>query len=249
MVAQETPNLLAGVRFSHGIPILYKVISMNLFPTICIDDFYDDPDSIRNYALSLEYFTSTGEYPGKRTKSLHEIDKVFFDDFCEKIMSIYYNFDTTLMNWNISTRFQLIENLSDNKSSPKNTGWIHQDGAALLGGIIYLTPEIDPSCGTSVFKLKDSIEHDTGDLTIRTDFHSKNIDRDYDCNIVKHNSQFVETIRFDNHYNRLIAFEGGVFHGVNNFYSNKQRLTQVFFVHNIESNCRSPIERMKIIKR
>ena len=33
---------------------------------ICIDDFYEDPDSVREFALNQEYETS-GNYPGIRT--------------------------------------------------------------------------------------------------------------------------------------------------------------------------------------
>ena len=35
---------------------------------IIADDFYDDPDSVRNFALSQEFAVS-GNYPGLRTKS------------------------------------------------------------------------------------------------------------------------------------------------------------------------------------
>ena len=47
-----------------------------MIPTSCIDNFYDDPDSIRDFALSLDYHYPNEEefYPGMRTKCLSEID-------------------------------------------------------------------------------------------------------------------------------------------------------------------------------
>ena len=50
---------------------------MSLIPTSCVDDFYEDPDSIREYALSLDYKKQKGNYPGVRTKDLSSINKDF----------------------------------------------------------------------------------------------------------------------------------------------------------------------------
>lgn len=238
----------SGIRFPLSAPI-YRFV-MKLFPIACIDDFYQNPDDIREYALSLEYYPSDGGYPGKRTKAIHELDRSLFDHFCGRLMSLYYNFDNTQLNWNIGTYFQLIENMSEDKNSPKNSGWIHQDLGLVFAGIIYLTPGIDPSCGTSIFKLKNEQNYDTFDITVRSKFHTKQIDNNYDETIVKHNSQFIETARFDNYYNRLISFDSDVYHGVTNYYSSTEpRLTQVFFLYNLESSCQTPIERMRNVKR
>ena len=57
------------------------------FPTLCVDDFYKNPEQIRDFALSLEYSKPEGIYPGERTKYLHEIDKKLFQQFCEKLFS------------------------------------------------------------------------------------------------------------------------------------------------------------------
>ena len=58
---------------------------MSLIPTSCVDDFYNDPHKVRDLALSLDYSNEDGNYPGVRSKSLHEIDPYFFDNFCKKI--------------------------------------------------------------------------------------------------------------------------------------------------------------------
>ena len=69
------------------------------FPTICVDDFYKNPDQIRQFALNLEYNNkdnATGDYPGKRTELLHLTHPNFFNTFCQKLFSIYFDFQINL---------------------------------------------------------------------------------------------------------------------------------------------------------
>ena len=40
------------------------------FPITCYDNFYKDPDTIRKFALTLDYTTDGGFSPGFRTKCL-----------------------------------------------------------------------------------------------------------------------------------------------------------------------------------
>lgn len=219
---------------------------MKLFPTLCIDNFYDDPNKVRDFALSLDYHDSNGRYPGKRTNLLHEIDKKFFDDFCLKFFSLYYNFNSATVEWTVETEFQLIHTFEENKNSPKNKGWIHIDTSSILAGVIYLTPEIDEDCGTSVFDIIDENLPLNG-IDVKTAFYEKGIDNNYDETLLKYNSCFKETIKFKNIYNRLISYDGTSYHGVNSFYSKEPRLTQVFFVKKIGTDHGTPIERSKLI--
>ena len=116
---------------------------MKKFPITCIDNFYKDPDKIREYALSLEYSPSNGQYPGKRTKSLNHLNPELFDEFSTKLIEVYYDLNICWAKWNLVTCFQLIEAQHEDSNSPKNLGWVHNDSGTLLNGIIYLTPEID----------------------------------------------------------------------------------------------------------
>jgi hypothetical protein len=211
---------------------------------MCIDDFYENPDEVRNFALSLDYEKDEfGYWPGKRTKPLHEIDEEFFRHFCTRLFSVYYDFSFVQFEYNLLTHFQLIEPFSCEKSSAKNQGWIHLDSGFILGGVIYLNPEIDASCGTSLYRVTNSELIDTWRPT-KEIFYKNGIDQNYDEEILKHNSAFEETVRFNNVYNRLISFDAQVYHGANNFHTNKEpRLTQVFFVNSIKSNSKTPLQR------
>ena len=58
--------------------------------------------------------------------------------------------------------FQEIHQFSDNKNDLRNKGWIHKDGDSEsdyeLAGLIYLSPNIDPDSGTSLFNRKENAE-------------------------------------------------------------------------------------------
>ena len=83
---------------------------MNNIPALCIDDFYSDPDSVRALALKQEYSVPVeGTYPGKRTKRLDELDRNFFNQFCNKLLSVFFDLDSESISYEIDTSFQLIQ--------------------------------------------------------------------------------------------------------------------------------------------
>jgi hypothetical protein len=220
--------------------------NMKHFPSFCIDNFYPDPDAVRRFALSQEFQPEDGSYPGSRTKNLDTLDRSFFDYFCNKLFSVFYNFNKSHVSWSIKTNFQLIPAFDSNPLSPKNTGWIHYDDNCVFAGIIFLNPVISLNCGTSLFKLTDSAKLYAGNA--KKEFYKHQIDNEYDKHITNHNSAFIETTRFNNVYNRLIGFDGELAHGVNSFYnsaSSEPRLTQVFFCKEIVSDDLSPLERSR----
>jgi hypothetical protein len=218
---------------------------MEYFPAICVDDFYEDPDYVREFALAQKFHKNhNGHWPGMRTDGLHNIDDKFFNYFCNKLFSLYFDLNTTNIKWNVETAFQIIPKLHSDKSSAKNTGWIHTDDGYIFAGIIYLNPNPNPDAGTSLYKLINPNNIDSSSAKI--DLYKNNIDTDYDNSINKHNQSFQETARFNNVYNRLISFDSTVYHGANSFYSESEnRLTQVFFVKQITSNQNVPIQRSK----
>ena len=77
---------------------------MKHFPAISIDNFYNNVDDVRKFALSQTYTAPPlGEYPGVRTDPLHEIDQEFTQQFCYKLFSLFYNFNNEQVNWEITT--------------------------------------------------------------------------------------------------------------------------------------------------
>jgi len=214
------------------------------FPAICIDNFYSDPDGIRNWALSLDYKPAPeGQWPGLRSSPLHLVDPKFFQDFCHKIFSLYFDTENTDIKWVVHTQFQLIEPYDADPKSKKNTGWIHYDDDTIFGGLIYLNPEIDVDCGTSVFRQdKESISSADFKQAKQTFYRSKRF-LNYDNILSEHNSNFTETIVYKNLYNRFISFDGETAHKANSFFTEIPRLTQVFFVNKCETTSLWPLAR------
>ena len=219
--------------------------SMKNIPAICVDDFYSDPDKIREFALSQPYYPSdNGSFPGARTNGLRVLDEKLYENFCNKLFSLFFDLEKTDVRYQVATSFQLIQPMHIDASSPKNLGWVHLDDNVSFAGVIFLTPNIDLNCGTSIFKLVDESKLDETESKSR--FYQDGTDLNYDERLHMHNSAYVETIRFNNIYNRMICFDSESAHGVNNYYSSTEpRLTQVFFVRNIKTDVLPPIARHK----
>ena len=227
---------------------------MKFFETLCVDNFFDNPDEIRKYALSLEYPEVPGHYPGKRSFDLKEINPDFYNAVCKKILSLF--FAEPVNNYQVEMKFQVIEHQHPDKNSVFNKGWIHLDDSSSFAGLIYLNPEADLDTGTAIYKQVVVREQSLETFTrYRAQMESKNRffldgeNMDYEKHMTEHNSVYVETIRFSNLYNRMICFESSQHHAATNiFVSGEPRLTLVFFVKGIDSQQNTNLMKMREIK-
>jgi len=216
---------------------------MDNVPGIVVDNFYSDPDGVRNWALQHEFAREEeGAWPGKRTRELEVIDPIFHQQFINKIFSLFMPVHEDITA-KVQSMFQIIPTFESDPKSPKNKGWIHEDDGVLFAGVVFLTPNIDRKCGTSLFTLEDENKLDWSDA--KNNFYVNGIDNDYDNAITTHNSAFDESVRFQNLYNRCIIFDHKCYHGVNSFYNSQDqdRLTQVFFVHSVDMDVPPPMAR------
>ena len=222
------------------------------FHSVCVDDFFNNPDLIREFALNQEYFPTDGRYPGERTSNMWQINKTLSDYLFAKIFSVYFPVRGYQIKFEkADITFQKIKPFSDVTNSWKNTGWIHTDNDFALAGLVYLTPNFNKNGGTSLFNLKKefSYTHDDSILTpMKNKLYSgkKISDEEYKNALEKYNSKFEEKTEFKNIYNRLIAYDGHEYHGAKSFYNNTgdERLTLVFFIDGITIE-KSPYEVFK----
>jgi len=221
---------------------------MKKFPITIVDNFYETPNLVRNFALSCDWTKTDGAWPGQRTQQLSVIDSDFFNLFSSKLISLFYDFDKSAVEWSIDTSFQKVSCFSSKKEDIKNDGWIHADNC-IFSGVIYLNPNPKPGWGTSIYSLKPGEEKELQQELKFDHYLGKEIDeKEYELQKRSNNDKFVETVRINNVYNRLILFEGGEYHGVPTFYSDEseERLTQVFFVYALNSQDPYPIVRSKL---
>jgi len=116
------------------------------FNSLTIDDFYANPDEVREFALKQE-FKVRGNYPGQRTIS-------FLNDSLKKrLRDILYPFAGEITWWggddpenNYSGSFQYT--LASDRS------WIHADSTTDWACLIYLTPDAPLTAGTGIFRHK-----------------------------------------------------------------------------------------------
>jgi hypothetical protein len=220
------------------------------FPTIVVDNFWDNPNWVREYALSQK-FDVAGKYPGMRTKNLDELNPQLFEKFVKKVYGIYYDLESIErdgidLSIRIETSFQLIPPYTGDPNDAKDQGWIHMDHSAIFAGIIYLNPSNPFECGTSIYKPIDESKLDWSQQE-RLDFWMGGKEDNYYQAFENNNSNFIETINVSNVYNRLISFDAYSYHGAQNFVTHDEpRLTQVFFVY--DSTIESPLDRMKTNK-
>ena len=214
---------------------------MKSFPAVIVDDFFEDPDAIVEIASSLTYKPQEGgAWPGVRSNLLSNIDDLkilrLFNYMGNKILSI---FQQNPNKWRIILQFQKIQPFSQNKWDRVNRGWVHSDGdecsGVKFGGIIYLNKNADRDTGTSLYKSKNGIyTSETPEIEQKLKLYSgKGVDIDeYEQIFDEYHNQFIETIRVDNIYNRLLLFGADTLHGVRTF-GTEERLTLPFFCHNI----------------
>ena len=214
------------------------------FPITIIDNFYDNFNEIKKYALDLEYskkklFTM----PGTQTKLLHEINPLLFNKCTLKLLSIFYDRRAIQnINFKCQTKFEKIYPYIKNYSKE---GWIHADDDNKLSAILYLNGEYEE--GTSFYVNKNLGSPDNSLLQYKYELYkgnNPNIDEYNNC-LLKHNSQFQEILKVPLIENRLVVFDSSIFHksdGLGN--ENNPRLIQTFFFGQIYSE-HFPINEMR----
>ncbi len=223
---------------------------MNLYPVTIVENFYENPDAIRKFALAQSYQFCheqkeiTYVYPGSRTRDLSNLDKALYDKICTKLVSVYHNAEHDHMRWQIATSFQSV-------SEEYSQGVIHTDHNTIFAAVLYLTPDAPLNGGTSLFKKNKTFDEKkyiqalddndarfkTGKIKMDTAYHS----------------MFDEIVRVNNVYNTLIIYEGRHFHAANQFFGKTlkdSRLAQVFFINKIDAQKHNsfPLNRTAAIK-
>lgn len=176
---------------------------MNL-ELLIIDNFYENPDSVRNYALSQD-FSVKGNYPGSRTKP-------YLPDDVKSCIEYWMAFAGPVTHWfedqGYTGAFQL--------ATAQDRTWIHADHHNVWAGVCYLTPDAPFTGGTALYRHKETGE-----------FRRTNKDHDgYDY------TKWDQFDRIGNKYNRLIIYRGDLFHASLDYFGNSKetgRLFQTFF--------------------
>ena len=174
---------------------------------IIADDFYSDPDSVRNFALA-QNFDVKGNYPGTRTKEfmtpgVESAIKELVKPFTGKFVGFSSQY---------SGSFQI--------ALAKDRTWIHSDYGNKWAGVCYLTPNAPHTGGTGLFRHKKTGAYRPSQLP--KDVHVEG--QDYT------KWDLMDVV--GNRYNRLVLYRGDLFHASLDYFGSTNedgRLFQLFF--------------------
>ena len=215
------------------------------FPTYYVDDFFKNPENIKNYGLSLNYIYDEENYPGGRSKPLHLINPSLATYVQNKIITLIYGPEVLreddLLKWIAGSYFQLIrpKDVQTKEGKNINEGWIHTDPNTALTSIVYLTDH-ELTGGTSIYKVKNKEYIDKEFIKEATKFsRSFNKTGETDENKYKDfmhetESSYKKISSFNNEFNSLLAFDGGNPHKADlNIKEGTYRLTLITFFYTV----------------
>jgi len=214
-----------------------------MIPVTIVDNFYEDPYSIREYALRQQFTKCpTGHWPGIRSNSLHNLNNRMDQEFIQRVLYLFFDLQKDVLSANFDINFQLIDQSYEE-------GWVHRDDSTTFAGVVYLTPDAPVDCGTSLYS-RIGPDDKGFDMTEKHKFYNKEpIDiTNYRKVRDTHNGQFIKTLDIGNVFNRLVVYPGNLYHRESKFFgssTNNSRLTQVFFAQVTTSGVISPIEKSK----
>jgi hypothetical protein len=187
------------------------------------DNYFENPDLLRDYALSLDSYREHSDlvaWKGKRSlpfklentlclccnkpvKHTTEIDKLINLE-SERILSDSINYFNLYEKYpseeiTITSFFHLNEQDSRDYFENFSHDKFHQDYGCYAAGVVYLTPNPDSTSGTSILDGKNE-----------------------------------RIVRVENKYNRLVCYESFLLHAPSNFFGdceNNARMTFTFFIH------------------
>lgn len=209
------------------------------YPVTIVDDFFADPDAVRELALSHTFDKNDDNYPGKRTERLNIIEPFFYENFVKRLNSIFGFTDNNFCDCGFQRNKCLYP-----KTDPRNRGWVHVDTYYSFQGIVYLNPDPDPETGTDIYKCigVTSYSSDEKEKVRRETYQGKTDLITFKQVYEEYHKQYKRTVSVDNVYNRLVCFDNTTHHGVR-YNGDTERLTLPFFVQN---NNPAPLERQLI---
>jgi hypothetical protein len=194
------------------------------------DNFYENPDLWREFALSLEFYKGDrGSWPGLRSEFLNKLNPNLFKFFSDKMMFILKDYGYTEFI-ELQTTFQLID-------ETYGRGWVHDDDPKFtVAGVIYLSPDAPEGSGTTLYSDQTDFNGEFYSEIFMKDVLVANEEErlQYDKYRTDQIAHFTRTTEIGHVYNRCIIFDPRTWHSADNFFGkDKQdtRLTQVFFIH------------------
>jgi len=173
-----------------------------------VDNFYENPDAVREFALSLEFNDHPNYHKGKRTDQCYR-----FDGLKERFEQLV---GRKIINW---------EKYGTNGCFQYCIGGdqlVYHCDTQQYAGVLFLSPNAPVATGTSLFR---SIH--TKNMKVPEGDHAKVFQNGY-----LDPTQFERVDSVGNVYNRLILFDSLTIHAASEYFGSTKengRLFQLFF--------------------
>lgn len=185
-----------------------------------VDNFYADPNAVRDYALMQQFYEGEGAV-GWRTRKQFLFDglKESFESIMDKKILDHTAEGTGWYDNGINGRFQ---------SCPGGTKMVFHCDSQQWAGVLYLTPDAPPQSGTSFYRHKETKLRHTSEIPWGTGEELKTFNQKTFVDPTPY--ERVDTV--GNVYNRLVIFDGGLIHSGNDYFGwdiPSSRFFQIFF--------------------
>jgi hypothetical protein len=185
-----------------------------------VDDFYEDPYAVRDYALQQLYYEDQGAV-GLRTgkQFLFEGLKERFEEIMGRKILDHTESGYGWYDVGINGRFQ---------SCKAGVPSVFHMDAQKWAGVIYLTPDAPPQSGTSFFRHKQSKKRHSDEINWEAG----------EGNLVFNQHTFLDATPYErvdtvgNVFNRLVIFDGKLLHSGHDYFGwdiPSSRFFQIFF--------------------
>lgn len=185
-----------------------------------VDNFYEDPHAVRNLALEQTYFPGEGAV-GHRTRKqfIFEGTKDRFEKIIQKKILDHTEDGHGFFDGGINGRFQTCH---------AGTPLVYHCDAQQYAGMVYLTPDAPPECGTSFFRhKKEKVRHNS-----EVDWENGQGGRVFNQNTFLDKTPYELVDKIGNVFNRLVIFDGGLIHSASEYFGwnmETGRLFHMFF--------------------
>jgi hypothetical protein len=195
--------------FNNDLNNFSPVLNKNIPSLIVVDNFYVEPNKVREFALKQKFFEHKEYHKGRRTDQCFKFEglKEQFEFYLNKKISSWSTYGTNGCFQLCMAGEQLV---------------YHYD-VQTYAAIIFLTPNAPPETGTSIYRSKITNEFK---VTPYTDLNKVFKNGFYDS------TQFDLLDKIGNVYNRLLIFDAKLIHSASCYFGdndNNCRLFQMFF--------------------
>jgi hypothetical protein len=183
-------------------------ISQSIPSYIVVDNFYEHPDKVREFALQCPFYYHPNNHKGCRTDECYR-----FPGLKERFEQIVGRGITNWTTYGTNGCFQYCT---------KGDETVYHADVQQYAAVLYLTPDAPPNAGTSLYRSRITKKMKYSGDEYHTVFRNGHLDET--------DFEVVDTI--GNVYNRLILFDAKCLHaGINYFGTCKEdgRLFQLFF--------------------